>query len=234
MNLWPWIARCSKKEFNCQSLSCCNTSRPIDPSPFRKLWSLRNDTEIVVHSDNAFATVAYLRITNAILIPKENPNVHLLTVPPLLENEFLSVQDKLQEEMDVNKWPVIDSKNLGLSPVINCSSSRVGNWVSVCNVQRCSLEPQRVMSLEDEVEECFTILQGESVSQATWLLISLIIQNILDDISSLSPTVPISIYSSPLSTYFLALIPSTENTLERVHPRALALLSIFLVLYESD
>jgi len=69
--------------------------------------------------------------------------------------------------MDVNKWPVIDSKNLGLSPVINCSSSRVGNWVSVCNVQRCSLEPQRVMSLEDEVEECFTILQGESVSQAT-------------------------------------------------------------------
>jgi len=138
--------------------------------------------------------------------------------------------------MDVNKfdWPVINLKNLGLSPVINCSSSRVGNWVSVCNVQRFSLEPQRDMSLEDEVEECFTILQGVSVSQATRLLISLIIQNILNDISSLSPTVPISIYSSPLSTYFLASISSTENILERVHPRALALLSIFLVLYESD
>lgn len=73
--------------------------------------------------------------------------------------------------MDVNKcdWPVIDLKNLGLSPVINCSSSRVGNWVSVCNVQRCLFEPQRDMSLEDEVEECFTILQGESVSQTTCL-----------------------------------------------------------------
>jgi len=71
--------------------------------------------------------------------------------------------------MDVNKldWPVIDLKNLGLAPIINCSSSRVGNWVSVCNVQRYSFEPQRDMSLEDEVEECFTILQGESVSQTT-------------------------------------------------------------------
>ena len=143
------------------------------------------------------------------------------------------MQDKLQEEIDTNgsEWPVIE--NLDLSPVINCSSSQVGNWVSVCNVQRCALEPQRDVSLEDEVEECFTILQGGSVSQAIQLPISLIIQNILDDINSPSPTVPISIYSSPPSTYFLASIPSTKNTLERVHPHALALLLIFLVLYES-
>jgi len=138
------------------------TSQPNFP-PSEKKGSLRKDTETVIHSDNAFATVAYLRITNAILVPKENSNIHLLTVPPLLENEFLRVQDKLQEEVDENfEWPNTDL-NMDIVPIVNCSSSRVGNWVSVCNVQRCFSEPKQDMfiSLEDEVEECFTILQGE-------------------------------------------------------------------------
>ena len=98
------------------------------------------------------------------MVPKENSNIHLLTVPPLLENEFLRVQDKLQEEVDEIKfeWPNTDL-NMDIVPIVNCSSSRVGNWVSVCNVQRCFSEPKQDMfiSLEDEVEECFTILQGE-------------------------------------------------------------------------
>lgn len=135
-------------------------SLTLDCPLFRHRIQL-NDVETVIHSDNAFATVAYLRIKDADLIPKEFQNNDFLTVPPLLEERFQSVQDALQAEPHTNgsELPPAPGLEVNTVPDIGCSSSRVGDWVSVCNVQRQVPETEKEISLEDEVEECFAILQ---------------------------------------------------------------------------
>jgi diphthine-ammonia ligase len=122
----------------------------------------RKDVETVIHSDNAFATVAYLRIKDAELIPKENTHDPMVAVPPLLEDEFISVRDAIQagagssaNGLEVPKLASYSSTE----PTVDCLSSQIGNWVSVSNVQPHLSESNEEVSLEEEVVECFSILQ---------------------------------------------------------------------------
>ncbi|EIN10404.1 hypothetical protein PUNSTDRAFT_22799, partial [Punctularia strigosozonata HHB-11173 SS5] len=56
------------------------------------------ETETVIHSDNAFATVAYLRVKRAVLEPKQvlpSPPQYALAVPPLLDDESEDIRRSL-------------------------------------------------------------------------------------------------------------------------------------------
>ena len=58
--------------------------------------SHRDEVETVVHSDNDFATVAYLRIKKASLQPKTSPSTADsldVTVPPVLTEAFSDLRD---------------------------------------------------------------------------------------------------------------------------------------------
>lgn len=116
--------------------------------------------ETVIHSDNDFATVAYLRIKEAALQPKASLVHQQLAVPPLLEEPFSRIRDLLGPST-----PSTDSENQP-SPTYPSfhprSHKRIGDWVSVANVQRDFTEHPDELTVEDEVRECFEQLQGTS------------------------------------------------------------------------
>ncbi|XP_006460229.1 hypothetical protein AGABI2DRAFT_67613 [Agaricus bisporus var. bisporus H97] len=117
------------------------------------------DVETVVHSDNAFATVAYLRVKDAELQPKEIGSRQAVVIPPFLEDEFASIAEILQTDTTLSSSILSDTPPENKECVTIPTTSRSGSWVSVCNVQRGMLNPNVEISLEDEVVECFTILQ---------------------------------------------------------------------------
>ncbi|KAF9451656.1 adenine nucleotide alpha hydrolases-like protein [Macrolepiota fuliginosa MF-IS2] len=134
-------------------------SLTLDCPLFKKRISLY-DVETVIHSDNAFATVAYLRIKDAELQPKDNENYGAITIPSFIEDDFIVVHDRLLVEATRNEPKSSEPEfSGGEEGNITTSSSRQGNWVSVCNIQR--EDPKDEISLEDEVIECFAILQGD-------------------------------------------------------------------------
>lgn len=112
--------------------------------------------ETVIHSDNDFATVAYLRIKKAHLESKTAyPTSPPLAIPPLLDEEFQSIYDSLPEaEKSSSSIPVsLDNP----FPDFPTATNRNGKWVAVTNVQvQCSADE----SIEDEVTKCFHALQG--------------------------------------------------------------------------
>lgn len=115
----------------------------------------------MIHSDNAFATVAYLRIKEAELQPKEVGSISDVIIPPLLEEDFALVQDNLQTGAVLKKSRWSREPRIDREEDIMPSSSRVGNWVSICNIQRTVSHSKEDLSLEEEVTECFEILQGD-------------------------------------------------------------------------
>ncbi|KXN86413.1 Diphthine--ammonia ligase [Leucoagaricus sp. SymC.cos] len=134
-------------------------SLTLDCPLFKQRIQLQ-DVGTVIHSDNAFATVAYLRIKNAKLVQKETLENGAMEVPSLLEEEFQSVKDKLETERSISRTEILTPDlQIDGEPQIPCSTSRVGNWVSVCNVQRRLSGIDREISLEDEVIECFDVLE---------------------------------------------------------------------------
>ena len=121
------------------------------------------DVETVVHSDNGFAAVSYLRVKGAIL--KEKPeSENKLTVPPLLETDFARIQTSLRGDHSV------DGSIHAVSEPATCQStdqsrgssgSRRGSWVAVGNV---FCETGQDITFEEEVTQCFSDLQGSPTS----------------------------------------------------------------------
>lgn len=112
----------------------------------------------MIHSDNDFATVAYLRIQNAVLIPKEDGEVAFPKVPPLLEDKFAIIRAKVAES-------TLSTSNPQAGPPLllhsfGTSDKRVGPWISVSNIQREATFSDSESTLDDEVRECFHILRG--------------------------------------------------------------------------
>lgn len=121
----------------------------------------------MIHSDNDFATVAFLRIKNATLEPKLNQSDSFsLQIPPLLEDEFIDIRDFMEGFGIVahssESWPQGAIETLPLEALIDkgTQSKKVGAWISVANIERTIGSPLAEISLEDEVKECFHILQG--------------------------------------------------------------------------
>ena len=117
--------------------------------------------ETVIHSDNDFASVAFLRIKAARLEAKVTTTTSVVYVPPLLDDEFMAVCEAVLQSQQTDlitsqaqiegPWSFRHPR----VPLIRCR--RVGAWVSISNVQ----SPSKGSTLKDEVTRCFELLIGE-------------------------------------------------------------------------
>jgi diphthine-ammonia ligase len=115
----------------------------------------------VIHSDNDFASVAYLRIKSATLEDKEESSVNP-TVPPVLEEPYEKIRETIQKYIQTNQMSV---KRQAYSPqdaVVHfaTSSRKLGGWTVISSVHRNLARQMPPASVEDEVTECFGILGG--------------------------------------------------------------------------
>ena len=156
----------------------------------------REEVEKVVHSDDGFATVAYLRVRKASLVPKPAA-VYTIPVPPLLEDKFATMASHFSPESNAHASAPDTSDT---SPT---SASR-GSWVSVSNIQRSngSRDAFPKITIEDEVTECFEIMKGDMNDDAyngrpTQSVSGLLLQHNLQ----LSNCVIINIYLSSMDLF---------------------------------
>ncbi|KAH9179854.1 hypothetical protein EDB89DRAFT_1923539 [Lactarius sanguifluus] len=157
------------------------------------------ETETVIHSDSDFATVAFLRIRRVSLDPKteQSPDV---AVPALLDHPYRRVEKDIQARMSTD-----DDDGLGQAQTPNYpdwalgtllpvpTARRMENWIAIGNVHRVSLDTSD-MPLEDEIRECFHLLQ-KRLSEHSLSLSHVANMNIfissMDDFTSIN-----AIYSS--------------------------------------
>lgn len=124
----------------------------------------RTDVETVIHSDNDFATVAYMRIKSAELEakPESTTQAH---VPSILDADYEVVYDAAvepqQQEISTSFLPTAVpevvahvNENSGLK------SRKRGNWIAISNIET-SKKGHRDMTIEEEVTECFSTLEGQ-------------------------------------------------------------------------
>ncbi|KAK7061844.1 Diphthine--ammonia ligase [Favolaschia claudopus] len=132
--------------------------------PMFKQRIVLKEVETVVLSDSGFATVAYLRIKSAILQPKSDvADSSSITVPEMLDDPFTSVKDNVQSSIEESA--TIDQahaplQSLPLSMFEKPQSRKVGSWVAIASI--CSnAVGESPASLDEEVNQCFSILQDE-------------------------------------------------------------------------
>ncbi|KAJ7129533.1 hypothetical protein C8R44DRAFT_700368 [Mycena epipterygia] len=128
--------------------------------PLFKHRIILTEVETVIHSDSAFATVAFLRIKNAVLEPKPIAGPPVFHVPELLDESFASIRDRIMQLPRELSSPIRATPPNQLSNIldaVNTRSKRIDSWIAISNV--CSIKP--VVSIEDEVRQCFAVLQKE-------------------------------------------------------------------------
>ncbi|KAF8897662.1 hypothetical protein BD779DRAFT_1608204 [Infundibulicybe gibba] len=135
----------------------------LDCPPFKSRIKLIS-TEPVIHSDNGFATVAFLRIKEASLVPKSPLTTTEVSIPPLLDEKSIAVRDAVQLSQETipgneaTSWSESGMETDFHGPA--ASSKNIDSWVSVTNVQRDANNPVKPISIEEEITECFHVLQG--------------------------------------------------------------------------
>ncbi|KAJ8523424.1 hypothetical protein ONZ45_g134 [Pleurotus djamor] len=136
-------------------------SLTLDCPLFKQRITLE-ETETVIHSDNDFATVAYLRIKRARLDEKDRDNNFDLEIPPVLQNKSQSVAEALRQYDQVQSQdpaPSLLSQPTSSIPV--AASHSVNSWVSISNIQVTDWPVASEFSVEDEVKACFGLLQDK-------------------------------------------------------------------------
>ncbi|GAV98952.1 meiotically up-regulated 71 protein [Lentinula edodes] len=177
--------------------------------PLFKSRIVLTDVETVIHSDNDFATVAYLRIKNARLEPKPTSDAHAqLTVPPILDEDFEAVRTSITE-VEPHSFAVHLSESVPHSLDFTTATKSNGKWVAVTNVQiECSADA----SIEDEITQCFHLLQERLASHNLSLAHSAIINLFLssmDDFARVNSVYASFFGTSPPSRACVALdLPS--------------------------
>lgn len=117
----------------------------------------RKEVETVIHSDNDFATVAFLRIKKAVLEPKSSSVSLDIRVPLLLDEPFIRVRDAvLESQSNSATSDLVRAEPAQSHEVVKSNTKRLDSWVAVTNVQSES----RDQSVEEEVTACFHILRG--------------------------------------------------------------------------
>ena len=120
------------------------------------------ETETAIHSDSDFATVAFLRIRRVSLDPKaeQSPDV---AIPALLDHPYRRVEEDLQarlteDDHSLGRVQTINHPDwvLGTVPTSKC----MGNWIAIGSIHR-ETRGTSDMSLDDEIRECFNILQSK-------------------------------------------------------------------------
>ncbi|KAF9268107.1 hypothetical protein L218DRAFT_984324 [Marasmius fiardii PR-910] len=126
--------------------------------PLFKSRIILKEVEPVIHSDNDFATVAFLRIKDACLEPKSGIISSSLSTPPLLEDEGLRIKNVVEETRKTESAP--SQKYPGAAHSMEIATGirvqKIGQWIAVSNVQ---VEPIEDNSVEDEVQNCFELLK---------------------------------------------------------------------------
>jgi hypothetical protein len=111
--------------------------------------------------------VAYLRIKNAILEPKlDSVQSSIARTPPLLDHDFLEIQSTITKLSSSDTSPFI-VKN---EPVIRFVKNHIrlsGPWIALADICSKTRTSETGASFEQEVEECFKILQGKSTTFLT-------------------------------------------------------------------
>jgi len=113
------------------------------------------ETKIVIHSDNDFATVAYLRVLDASLEDKAEVAPVEPAIPLLLEQEFATVQEELLSASSPS-LPDLVLRPFELSIYNSSLANPSSMWLAVTDVQSDNPAEQ---SIEYEARECFRILQ---------------------------------------------------------------------------
>lgn len=110
----------------------------------------------MIHSDNSFATVAYLRIKHAALETKQDLRSSI-TIPPLLEGEFLEIEQNISQSQTLKTLEgQLGADELQEMVRLRQASKLSGPWITLANISAESSDG----FFESEVENCFKILQG--------------------------------------------------------------------------
>lgn len=124
----------------------------------------------MIHSDNDFATVAFLRIRRASLEAKREQEIDI-AVPALLDPPYFQVAEYIQAELTNDgqspgraQPQIYSNRALDIELMAPSISRYLDNWISVGNIHR-DLSDVSDMPLEDEVRECFYILQSRDINQ---------------------------------------------------------------------
>ncbi|KAG9075561.1 hypothetical protein FS749_012764 [Ceratobasidium sp. UAMH 11750] len=131
----------------------------LDCPAFKRRISIK-ETKTIVHSDHAFATVAYLEVTDAALEGKPERTPLFPTIPPMLDETALRVQVACSEFRDhesAHETTSTTSSNICIKPNIRV----VGSWAYISDVQG---DCPSTASVEDEVVACFKTIK-ELLSQ---------------------------------------------------------------------
>ncbi|KAG2152366.1 meiotically up-regulated 71 protein [Suillus cothurnatus] len=157
----------------------------LDSSLFKHRIVL-DETEVVMHTDNEFAPVAYLRIKRASLHPKESStDGGRVEVLPLLEDRFIKlknvVENSVLEGYENGSRGTYEPTNEPHCIPDHPSTQTIGSWLAIGNIHPDpSLDSE--IPLEELVRNCFIQLQGileshdlrmEDVANITLLLPSL-------------------------------------------------------------
>ncbi|KAF8607959.1 hypothetical protein BDV93DRAFT_467629 [Ceratobasidium sp. AG-I] len=130
----------------------------LDCPAFKQRISIK-ETKTIVHSDHAFATVAYLEVKDAVLEDKPEGVVLGPTIPPMLDALALLVQQACSE-------PPHEVTSTSAAPIATAlavtkpSIRIVGSWAYISNVQQTLPSTGATVSIEDEVNNCFKIIKG--------------------------------------------------------------------------
>ncbi|KAG6903505.1 hypothetical protein C0995_005528 [Termitomyces sp. Mi166 len=129
--------------------------------PLFKHRIILSEVETVIHSDNSFATVAFLRIKKARLEAKPPLQDFKLDIPGILDDDYAALNDAVKQSMPptaikIKKWEPTHSNVLKISPA---GGRQVGSWVSISNIERAIQDPSVSLTIEEEVGECFKLLE---------------------------------------------------------------------------
>ncbi|ESK96116.1 meiotically up-regulated 71 protein [Moniliophthora roreri MCA 2997] len=118
------------------------------------------DVETVIHSDNDFATVAFLRIKDAALYPKQESLLFDLHIPPLIDEDHEEVKVAVVRSHNEGTDAIAESRKLQAKkdPTDSCLAHKYNGWFSVTYVQLGCTDN---LSLEEEVRGCFKLLKEQ-------------------------------------------------------------------------
>lgn len=122
----------------------------------------------MIHSDNDFATVAFLRVKSAELEPKIAAADRVASIPPLLEERFEAIKDAVadfQQKVASNSVASLQNESYSRHITLPASlSRRKDRWIVISNVQ-ADIHNGGDLTIEEEVTQCFNILAGKLYTQ---------------------------------------------------------------------
>ncbi|KAG6911219.1 hypothetical protein DXG01_003086 [Tephrocybe rancida] len=122
--------------------------------------AIRTEVETVIHSDNSFATVAFLRVKNAHLEAKPPVPSFELEIPDVLDDDFTTLHSAVEQSVSSRRAGLPAPTHLAGLKIKTADSRKLGSWVSISNIE-CTIQiPDVALSIEEEVTECFQSLES--------------------------------------------------------------------------